>query len=154
MCLSAPTLKRLALALATRLPMQLYNNSKLLAVADEEGFVSIVDTSSELPAEMADDWGPNKPKAQWLAHRNAVFDIAWCNVSRSAALLQRAGQPCAGKLPADPMPLSEHGGLRQLLASADVPALVLRTAAPLQLCPHSHPDPLCPAHTRALPPAG
>ena len=61
-------------------PVQVYNDCKLLAIADEEGFVSIVDTSAELPTEMADDWGPNKPRAQWLAHRNAVFDIAWCNV--------------------------------------------------------------------------
>lgn len=59
---------------------QFYNDGKLLAVADEEGFVSIVDTSCELPTEMADDWGPNKPRAQWMAHRNAVFDLSWCNV--------------------------------------------------------------------------
>ncbi len=42
--------------------------------------MSIVDTSCELPTEMADDWGPNKPRAQWMAHRNAVFDLSWCNV--------------------------------------------------------------------------
>lgn len=60
---------------------QVYNHSKLLAVADEEGYVSVVDTAAPLPTEMADDWGPNKPRAQWLAHRNAVFDVAWCNVS-------------------------------------------------------------------------
>lgn len=58
----------------------MYNDSKLLAVADEEGYVSIVDTAAGLPSEMSDDWGPNKPRAQWLAHRNAVFDISWCNV--------------------------------------------------------------------------
>ncbi|KAL4443774.1 hypothetical protein ABPG75_011511 [Micractinium tetrahymenae] len=56
-----------------------YNDCKLLAIADEEGYVSIVDTACQLPTEMADDWGPNKPRAQWAAHRNAVFDLAWCN---------------------------------------------------------------------------
>lgn len=43
--------------------------------------MSIVDTACQLPTEMADDWGPHKPRAQWAAHRNAVFDLAWCNVS-------------------------------------------------------------------------
>lgn len=62
------------------LPRQVYNGSKLLAIADEEGYVSVVDTSCALPTDMADDWGPNKPRAQWLAHRNAVFDLCWCNV--------------------------------------------------------------------------
>lgn len=70
---------------------QIYNDSKLLAVADEEGFVSIVDTSCELPGEMADDWGPNKPRAQWMAHRNAVFDLSWCNVSGG-----EVGSDCTG----------------------------------------------------------
>ncbi|KAL4422044.1 hypothetical protein ABPG77_004860 [Micractinium sp. CCAP 211/92] len=56
-----------------------YNDCKLLAIADEEGYVSIVDTACQLPTEMADDWGPNKPRAQWAAHRNAVFDLVWCN---------------------------------------------------------------------------
>ncbi|KAI3428243.1 hypothetical protein D9Q98_006623 [Chlorella vulgaris] len=58
---------------------KVYNDSKLLAVADEEGYVSIVLTGAELPAEMVDDWSDHKPRAQWLAHQNAVFDIAWCN---------------------------------------------------------------------------
>ncbi len=64
--------------------LQHYNDCKLLAIADEEGYVSIVDTACQLPTEMADDWGPNKPRAQWAAHRNAVFDLVWCNVSAGA----------------------------------------------------------------------
>lgn len=65
----------------------MYNDSKLLAVADEEGYVSIVLTGAELPAEMVDDWSDHKPRAQWLAHQNAVFDIAWCNVGQLPACL-------------------------------------------------------------------
>ena len=73
--------------------LQVDNNSKLLAIADEEGYVSIVDTSCPLPSEMADDWGPNKPRAQWLAHKNAVFDISWCNVSPGRGLLSIRDSP-------------------------------------------------------------
>lgn len=69
------------LAAWSLLALQHYNDCKLLAIADEEGYVSVVDTSCQLPTEMADDWGPSKPRAQWAAHRNAVFDLAWCNVS-------------------------------------------------------------------------
>ena len=75
---------------------QVYRDSKLLAVADEEGYVSIVDTASELPTEMSDDWSANKPRAQWLAHRNAVFDIAWCNVGAAAAAAAAASNERAG----------------------------------------------------------
>jgi hypothetical protein len=58
---------------------QVYNNCKFLAVADEEGFISILDTVAPLPRSTADDDEP-KPRAQWLAHKNAVFDIAWAKV--------------------------------------------------------------------------
>lgn len=58
---------------------QVFNGGKFLALADEEGFVSIVDTAAPLPRSTADDDEP-KPRAQWLAHHNAVFDIAWAKV--------------------------------------------------------------------------
>lgn len=53
------------------------HDRKYLAVADEEGYVSILDTTTPTPQEIHDGW----PPAQWLAHQNAIFDIAWCKVS-------------------------------------------------------------------------
>lgn len=48
-----------------------------MALADEEGYVSIVDTSAnELPPSTHGD-PDHRPRAQWLAHRNTVFDLAW-----------------------------------------------------------------------------
>lgn len=58
--------------------MQILNNRKYLAVADEEGYVSILDTSAALPRGLHDEKGT---PAQWLAHHNAIFDLAWCKVS-------------------------------------------------------------------------
>ncbi|KAL0019055.1 hypothetical protein WJX79_000368 [Trebouxia sp. C0005] len=54
---------------------QILNNRKYLAVADEEGYVSILDTSAALPRGLHDE---NGTPAQWLAHHNAIFDLAWC----------------------------------------------------------------------------
>ena len=58
--------------------MQILNNRKYLAVADEEGYVSILDTCAALPRGLHDE---NGTPAQWLAHHNAIFDLAWCKVS-------------------------------------------------------------------------
>lgn len=52
----------------------------LLALADEEGFVTILDTSAPLPQSLFVDeaWGAHPPpRAQWLAHTNAIFDLCW-----------------------------------------------------------------------------
>ena len=46
----------------------------LLAVADEEGFVSLVDTSKPLPASKSE---PFAPLEHWELHRNAIFDVEW-----------------------------------------------------------------------------
>ncbi|KAK9846359.1 hypothetical protein WJX81_002384 [Elliptochloris bilobata] len=51
---------------------------RFLAIADEEGYVSVVDTSAPLPSDLhlvADD--SVRPRAQWEAHKNAIFDLAW-----------------------------------------------------------------------------
>ena len=59
--------------------------NKLLAVADEEGAVHIVDAAARLPAQTgthtldAHDW---QPEHQWNAHDNAVFDLAWADGDR------------------------------------------------------------------------
>ncbi|ORX64749.1 WD40 repeat-like protein [Anaeromyces robustus] len=44
------------------------NHRKLLAIADEIGNVRIINTEKEGEIEL---------KTQWLAHENAIFDIAW-----------------------------------------------------------------------------
>ncbi|KAK9820123.1 hypothetical protein WJX72_006352 [[Myrmecia] bisecta] len=50
---------------------------KLLAIADEEGNISIVDAGSPLPPSLFEENEELRPEAQWLAHRNAVFDLTW-----------------------------------------------------------------------------
>ncbi|OUM68203.1 hypothetical protein PIROE2DRAFT_58269 [Piromyces sp. E2] len=44
------------------------DNRKLIAIADEIGNVRIINTEKEGEIEL---------KSQWLAHENAIFDIAW-----------------------------------------------------------------------------
>ncbi|KAJ3146655.1 hypothetical protein HDU89_006127 [Geranomyces variabilis] len=46
-------------------------NSKLLAVADEEGMISIINAAHDVR------YDKEKPQSQWLAHHNAIFDICW-----------------------------------------------------------------------------
>lgn len=61
---------------------QVYKGGRLLALADEEGYLTIIDTTLPLPSNtFAEDGGP-RPAAQWLAHRNAIFDLAWFRVRR------------------------------------------------------------------------
>ena len=58
-----------------------FNNGKWIAVGDEEGFVSIINGASQLPkAFRPGDPEAPRPQAQWLAHHNAIFDLAWCQV--------------------------------------------------------------------------
>ncbi|WIA08986.1 hypothetical protein OEZ85_008400 [Tetradesmus obliquus] len=53
------------------------NGCKFLTVGDEEGCVSIVDTSAEeLPTSLYTDHD-RPPRAKWLAHNNTIFDMAW-----------------------------------------------------------------------------
>ena len=67
--------------------MQRFFDAKLLAVSDEEGFISILDASiyAALPEALNED-DPVKPRAQWLNSRNAVFDVAWTGVRACVAL--------------------------------------------------------------------
>jgi hypothetical protein len=58
------------------------NGCKFLTVGDEEGCVSIVDTSAEvLPTSLYTDHD-RPPRAKWLAHNNTIFDMAWAKVGR------------------------------------------------------------------------
>ena len=77
---------------------QRYCDCRLLALADEEGCLSVVETGgAPLPgalyseaggppgssaAASASAFGPAapRPRAQWLCHNNAVFDLAWARV--------------------------------------------------------------------------
>ena len=58
-----------------------FNDGKWIAVGDEEGFVSIIDGAAQLPkAFRPGNPDEPRPQAQWLAHHNAIFDLAWCQV--------------------------------------------------------------------------
>lgn len=62
------------------LSLQHYDGCTLLAIADEEGYISIVDTAAPLPPSLHPrdgDAATPAPRAQWLCHANAVFDAAW-----------------------------------------------------------------------------
>ena len=49
-------------------------SSHLLAVADEDGFVTITDTNEDLPKSRDSD---HRPRARWCAHHNSIFDLTW-----------------------------------------------------------------------------
>lgn len=43
--------------------------------------MSIVDGTAELPEAIApSEPGARRPTAQWVAHHNAIFDLAWFQV--------------------------------------------------------------------------
>jgi len=73
-------------------PPQRYCDCRLLALADEEGCLSVVETGgAALPLALYAEAGAGaasaagvsapRPRAQWLCHNNAVFDLAWARVS-------------------------------------------------------------------------
>ena len=51
----------------------------LVALGDEEGFVSIIRTTDPVPSSLGDPSDPYRPVGQWRAHRNAIFDLDWAN---------------------------------------------------------------------------
>ena len=68
---------------------QRYCDCRLLALADEEGCLSVVETGgAPLPSGLYGAGGVGgggalataRPRAQWLCHNNAVFDLAWARV--------------------------------------------------------------------------
>ena len=58
----------------------LYSN--MVALGDEDGYVSIVRADKDIPRNLCDDSSPNRPVGQWRTHKNAVFDLAWANQDR------------------------------------------------------------------------
>lgn len=63
------------------------NHQRLLAVTDEEGCISILDTAARLPQRLfPNDIEDVGPRAQWHGHQNAIFDLAWLNVRTPASV--------------------------------------------------------------------
>ncbi len=54
----------------------------MVAMGDEDGFVSIIRATDTIPSTLGDPSAPNRPIGQWRAHRNAVFDLEWANEDR------------------------------------------------------------------------
>ena len=51
---------------------------RYLGIADEEGYISVLDTTAPLPEDIhLVEEGCVRPRAQWEAHKNAIFDFAW-----------------------------------------------------------------------------
>lgn len=75
--------------------LQVLQDGQLLALASEEGWVSILDTScSVLPAHLCSSGTLHRPKAHWLAHENAIFDVAWAK--RDSRLYSGSGDQMIG----------------------------------------------------------
>ncbi|KAJ9518606.1 hypothetical protein QJQ45_018646, partial [Haematococcus lacustris] len=53
------------------------SSGKLLAIADQEGFVTILQTDRILPYSVRLDPGGQRPRAAWEAHKNLVHDLCW-----------------------------------------------------------------------------
>jgi WD40 repeat protein len=54
----------------------------MIALGDEEGYVSILRVNDRLPSCLGDPGDPNRPVGQWRAHKNALFDLEWANDDR------------------------------------------------------------------------
>lgn len=52
----------------------------MLAVADEDGYVSCLNTDKPLPDNLDADGAARNVNAQWQAHDNAIFDLCWMQV--------------------------------------------------------------------------
>lgn len=63
-----------------RVPVQRISNSRMLAVADEDGYVSCLNTDKPLPSTLDPELAEHGVEAQWLAHDNAIFDLCWTDV--------------------------------------------------------------------------
>ncbi|KAL5572777.1 hypothetical protein UlMin_022374 [Ulmus minor] len=53
-------------------------SSHILAVSDEDGYVSLFDTRSQFPSSSCPQENADKARvSEWIAHNNAVFDVCW-----------------------------------------------------------------------------
>ena len=63
----------------------LYSN--MVALGDEDGYVSIVRADNTIPTSLCDDTSPHRPVGQWRTHKNAVFDLDMtdlCEIARNS----------------------------------------------------------------------
>lgn len=56
--------------------------SDMVALGDEDGYLSILSADKAIPTNLCDDESPNRPVGQWRTHKNAIFDLAWANEDR------------------------------------------------------------------------
>jgi len=88
-------------------PAQEVQARRLLALADEEGYVTVVDAGAPLPRDLHlnfpawDTAGEPlpRPRAQWEAHKNAVFDLAWAKARRGRGALTQTPSPDRARAP-------------------------------------------------------
>uniref|UniRef100_A0A2N9FUV7 Uncharacterized protein n=1 Tax=Fagus sylvatica TaxID=28930 RepID=A0A2N9FUV7_FAGSY len=53
-------------------------NSHILAVSDEDGYLSLFDTRRKLSSSVSHQENADKARVcEWVAHHNAVFDLCW-----------------------------------------------------------------------------
>ncbi|WCJ21070.1 Transducin/WD40 repeat-like superfamily protein [Euphorbia peplus] len=63
----------LALSFANR-----SSNSHILAVSDEDGYVTLFDIRNKFPSHASHQESSEKARiSDWVAHQNAIFDICW-----------------------------------------------------------------------------
>lgn len=72
--------------------LQVQDQGHLLAATCENGFLTILDTRKNLPFNLDGD-GECMPRANWQAHHNGIFDVAWCKVSHT--ITARCSMQCA-----------------------------------------------------------
>jgi WD40 repeat protein len=56
--------------------------SNMVAIGDEDGYLSIIRADQDIPNNLCDDTTPHRPVGQWRTHKNAVFDLSWANQDR------------------------------------------------------------------------
>ncbi|KAE8795612.1 denticleless protein [Hordeum vulgare] len=64
--------------------------SRLLAVADEDGYVALYDTRRRLPSRSSSTEKSAETRlSDWVAHNNAIFDVCW--IKEGSQLLTASG---------------------------------------------------------------
>ncbi|KAJ1294043.1 hypothetical protein BS78_01G116000 [Paspalum vaginatum] len=64
--------------------------SSLLAVADEDGYVGLYDTSRRLPSSSSSlEKSAETRLSDWIAHNNAIFDVCW--IKEGSQILTASG---------------------------------------------------------------
>ncbi|XP_009765528.1 uncharacterized protein LOC107779387 [Nicotiana tabacum] len=68
-------------------------NSHILAVADEGGYVSLYNTRLKFPPSSTHQQNAEKSKmSEWVAHENAIFDVCW--IKDDMNILTASGDQC------------------------------------------------------------